>query len=156
MRSLITPISGALLALSLVACGNKPGAKNGGDGKGGDTADAKPPVSTEVKNKYQNALEAFVEHDRKNDWSADVCSSSAKAFLEASEANKKEGKELPEAIYNAGLSYQRCSNDDEAKKLFQQALSLDPKSHRAKTQLAFYVYKDGGDGVFELTIKSFE
>jgi len=156
MRSMITPIAGALLALSLVACGNKPGAKNGGDGKGGDTPDAKPPVSTEVKNKYQNALEAFVEHDRKNDWSADVCSSSAKAFLEASEANKKEGKELPEAIYNAGLSYQRCSNDDEAKKLFQQALSLDPKSHRAKTQLALYAYKDGGDGALESTIKSLE
>jgi len=48
------------------------------------------------------------------------------------------------------------ANDDEAKKYFQQALSLDPKSHRAKTQLALYAYKDGGDGALESTIKSLE
>lgn len=156
IRTFLRPLAVALLAFPLVACGNKPGAKNGGDGKNPDGTDAKPAVSDAVKGKYQGALEAFVDHDRKNDWTPDVCAATAKAFVEANEANKKEGKELPEAVYNAGLSYQRCSNDDEAKKFFQQALSLDSKSHRAKTQLALYAYKEGGDAALESTIKSLE
>jgi tetratricopeptide (TPR) repeat protein len=156
MRSLLTPLATTLLALSLVACGNKTPPKNGGDGQGGSTPDEKPPVSAEAQNKYQSALDAFVQNDQKNAWNAEVCEATAKAFLEANEANKREGKELPEAVYNAGLAYQRCSNDAEAKKHFQQALQLDPKSHRAKTQLALYAYKEGGDGALESTIKSLE
>jgi tetratricopeptide (TPR) repeat protein len=125
---------------------------NGGNG----TPEDKPQVSAEVKGKYQAALDQFVQNDQKNAWNAEVCAANAQAFLDANEANKRDGKELAEAVYNAGLSYQRCSNDAEAKKYFQQALQLDPKSHRAKTQLALYAYKEGGDGALNSTIDALE
>lgn len=156
MRSFLTPIATTLLACFLVACGNKTPPKNGGEGQAGSAPIDKPPVSAEVQGKYQAALDLFVQNDQKNAWNAEVCEATAKAFLEANEVNKKEGKELPEAIYNAGLAYQRCSNDAEAKKNFQQALQLDPKSHRAKTQLALYAYKEGGDGALDSTINTLD
>ena len=46
----------------------------------------------------------------------------------------------PEATFNAGLAYQRCAHDKEAKEHFQKALSQDPKFHFARSQLALYAY----------------
>ncbi|RYE77100.1 MAG: tetratricopeptide repeat protein [Myxococcales bacterium] len=150
MRKIL--MSAALLLA--IGCGNKPDPKVAG--VGGDPNAPPGAASPEVKNQFQAALDQFVDHDRKNDWNADTCAAMAKVFLDANEANKKGGKELPEAVYNAGLSYQRCSNDAEAKKYFQQALTLDPKSHRAKTQLALYAYKEGGDAALESTIAALQ
>jgi tetratricopeptide (TPR) repeat protein len=140
------------LAAGLMACGPKKDPVV--PPPDGARPDDKPVVSEEVAQGYKTALEAFVDHDRKNDWTPDVCNASSAAFIEANEQQKKSpaGKEIPEAIYNAGLAQQRCNNDAEAKKYFQQALALDPKSHRAKTQLALYAYKEGGDAMLEKTI----
>ena len=70
----------------------------------------------------------------------------AKMFLDASAQQKSRDEgDFPEAIYNAGLAYQRCNNDAEAKAQFQAALDLDPKFHRARVQLALYDYKEKGD-----------
>lgn len=150
MRKIL--MSAALLLA--IGCGDKkpPVTPQGGDPNAPASASASP----EVKNQFQAALDQFVDHDRKNDWNADTCAAMAKVFLDANEANKKGGKELPEAVYNAGLAYQRCSNDAEAKKYFTQALALDPKSHRAKTQLALYAYKEGGDAALESTIAALQ
>lgn len=155
MRSFLTPIAATLLSLTLVACTNK---NNVGpvNGPNNSSPEAAPVVSEETKNKYQAAIDTFVQNDQKNSWTVDTCEATAKQFLEISEANKKDGKALAVAVYNAGLAYQRCNNDAEAKKYFQQALELDPKSHRAKTQLALYAYKEGGDGALESTIKTLE
>jgi tetratricopeptide (TPR) repeat protein len=115
-------------------------------------------VGVETKKGYDDAIKQFTDHDQKNDWSDSTCESMAQSFLAANETNKKEmgGKELPEAIYDAGLSYQRCNKDDLAKKYFQQALSLDPKFHRSKVQLALYDYKAGGDAALEPTINALQ
>jgi Tfp pilus assembly protein PilF len=63
---------------------------------------------------------------------------------------------MPEALYNAGLAQQRCGSDADARKYFQQTLALDPRSHRARSQLALYSYKEGGDAALESTIASLQ
>ena len=55
------------------------------------------------------------------------------------------GGKFPEATYDAGLAYQRCGDDKEAKAHFQQALSDDPKFHYARAQLALYQFKADGN-----------
>lgn len=139
------------LTLVLAACGgNKPNPVTppGGDGKPNSAT-----VDSATQNGYKAALDQFVQHDKDNNWDDAACTSTAKAFLDVNDQSKKNnGKELPQALYDAGLSNQRCNKDDDAKKLFQQALALDPKFHRAKVQLALYDYKAGGDAALESTI----
>ncbi|HEY2513959.1 MAG TPA: hypothetical protein VGI39_23995, partial [Polyangiaceae bacterium] len=43
--------------------------------------------------------------------------------------------------YNAGLAYQRCDDEKNAKDLFEKALQDDPKFHYARAELALYQYK---------------
>jgi len=46
-----------------------------------------------------------------------------------------------QATFNAGLSFQRCNDDKNAKAKFEQVLKDDPKFHHARAQLALYQYK---------------
>jgi tetratricopeptide (TPR) repeat protein len=138
----------ALLALAsvssvLVACGG----------------DAPPPVAPKppaarpsapvgdqsdeaVKALFQEALDAFAARDKASDWGEAACADIAKKF-EAVEARR--GKAFAEASYNAGLSFQRCGNDKEAKARFEKALAADPNFHNARAQLALYKYRADGD-----------
>ncbi|MGH7327724.1 MAG: tetratricopeptide repeat protein, partial [Polyangiaceae bacterium] len=52
---------------------------------------------------------------------------------------------FPEALYNAGLAYQRCGDDKDAKAQFQNALQQEPKFHYARAELALYQYKADGN-----------
>ena len=152
MRSNIFKVGSLALLLLATACG-KPAVKTP---VGGKIADPSKPgeVTAEEKSAYDSALKAFVEHDKANDWAEAACKSSADAFVAVNEATKKKsGKEVPQALYNAGLSYQRCNNDAEAKKLFAQTLALDPKFHRAKVQVALYDYKDKGESALPQTVE---
>src|SRR6185503_6089460 len=56
------------------------------------------------------------------------------------------------ALYNAGLAYQRCNKDAEAKAQFQAALNVDSKFHHARVQIALYDLKEKGDGAMEPVI----
>jgi tetratricopeptide (TPR) repeat protein len=131
-----------------------------GGGGGGGTAKspagtksesgAPKPVAEGAKNAYNEALQAMVAHDKANDWTDPTCSQIASSFLEAAKVQKSQmSRDFPEAIYNAGLAYQRCNKDAEAKGQFQAALDLDQKFHRARVQLALYQLKEKGDGVIE-------
>ena len=53
----------------------------------------------------------------------------------------RESREFPRRIFNAGLAYQRCNNDKEAKAKFERRSTDDPKFHHARAQLALYQYK---------------
>jgi tetratricopeptide (TPR) repeat protein len=114
---------------------------------------APKPVAEGAKNAYQAALDAMVAHDKANDWSDATCTQIASQFLDAAKTQKSQmSREFPEAIYNAGLAYQRCNKDNEAKAQFQAALDLDAKFHRARVQLALYQLKDKGDAAVEPVI----
>jgi tetratricopeptide (TPR) repeat protein len=129
-------LTASLLAL-LTACGGgdaKPGAKNPGDAKGGSgTSSPAPELSKGDQAKFNSALDAFVEHDKKNDWTDDVCKDVASQF-ESVSGNAQ-------ATFNAGLAYQRCNDDKNARAKFEKALQQDPKFHHARAQIALYQYK---------------
>jgi len=99
-------------------------------------------VKKDAQAKFNAALDAFVEHDKANDWNDANCAAVAKQFEDAVSA---QGGRFAQATFNAGLAYQRCNNDKEARAHFEQALREDPKFHNARAQLALYQYKQDGN-----------
>lgn len=100
-------------------------------------------VSQAAVNKFNTGIEALAQHDKANDWSDATCTTTAQLFLDA--AKEQGDKQFNEAVYDAGLAYQRCKKDADAKALFKQVLDKDPKFHRAKVQLALYAYAESGE-----------
>jgi len=149
------------VVLLAAACG-------GGKGKGADTPKPGGPttasgsaVSAEAKNRFDAGLQKMVAHDKKSDWNEALCTEVAGDFTAAAEtqrktAEKDSDKKFPEALYNAGLAYQRCSKDAEARAKFQAALADDPAFHRAKVQVALYDYKEKGDAALDSTITALQ
>jgi tetratricopeptide (TPR) repeat protein len=109
---------------------------HGGGGGGGAPA---APVQRAAQERFNAALDTLNGHDKAADWNDQACSDTASAFESA--ASAQSGGKFPEATYDAGLAYQRCNNDKEAKAHFQKALSDDPKFHFARAQLALYQFK---------------
>jgi tetratricopeptide (TPR) repeat protein len=139
----IAKLSATLGLVVLVACGGG-GAEAEGPKvpkkAGGGTATKPDEVSKNAEQKFTAAVDAFVEAD-KTGWNDAKCGEVAKLF-EAAGAEQKGG--LPEATFNAGLAYQRCGKDGEAKKYFQKALSENGQFHHSRAQLALYDYKASG------------
>lgn len=141
MKTLFTTLSAPLLLL-VAACGG-----GGAEVKTPGTDSNKPapaPVVTETAKKdFESGLEAFAAHEKANDWNDASCADVAKRFETA--ASQQSGGKFPEALFNAGLAYQRCGNDKEAKARFDKAIAADPKFHHARVQLALYQYKADGN-----------
>ncbi|HEU4406363.1 MAG TPA: hypothetical protein VFS43_13945 [Polyangiaceae bacterium] len=154
VRSKLPYVLCALAALGTAACGSSPPAARPPRPPG---APAGPVVTDQARRGYEAAAARFAEHDKANDWNDAACSQMAKEFLDVNAEHKRaSGGDLSPALYNAGLSHQRCNRDAEAKKLFQQALAADPKAHRAKVQVALYDYKEKGDAALESTIAALQ
>jgi tetratricopeptide (TPR) repeat protein len=135
MKRITAFIATGLLVLT-AGCGGggeKPTPKTGADGKKVGTGTPAADLSKDAQAKFNSAIDAFVEHDKKNDWSDEVCKDVATQFSAV-------GKNA-QATFNAGLAYQRCNDDKNAKAKFEQALEQDPKFHHARAQLALYQYK---------------
>ncbi len=144
-----------LLGVSLVvaACG---GAGAGGSGaqsslaagqKSGKTSASGSEISKKAAKGYGDALKDFLAHDRAYDWTPEACKSSADEFVAVSEQQRQDsGKPLPEALYNAGLSYMRCGQEEAAVTQFQAAMKAGKEGfHRARGQMALFEYKKTGD-----------
>jgi tetratricopeptide (TPR) repeat protein len=112
-------------------------------GKGSGPVTPTTVVERKALERFNQALDVFNAHDKANDWTDPACAESAKAFEGAASVNA--GGKFPEATYDAGLAYQRCGEDKEAKAHFQQALSDEPKFHYARAQLALYQFKADGN-----------
>lgn len=142
MKSKLGILSAGLVLLSL-ACGGGPEANTGGKKEpkvpGKPTTSTGETVSDSAQAKFNAAVESMVAHDKAADWNDATCNEVAKKFEQAA-SEQKSGK-FPEATYNAGLSYQRCGNDKEARARFTKAIADDPKFHFAKVQIALYDYK---------------
>jgi len=138
---------GISLLLGVVACG---GGGGGGGRKVEDPSGLKDKSGNEVSMKaaagYKVALDAFAVQDAAGTWAPASCEDVASKFVAASnEQRDAGGRALPEAHYNAGLSYQRCGLDDKAKEQFVEASNVDKDFHRPRAQLALYKYKESGD-----------
>ncbi len=148
------------LAVGLVACGGATKEVKAPSHPSGKTDRSGHKVSKAAARSFNTALDSFVSHDKASDWSESVCKDVAEQFLHASTQQKGEtNRALPEAIYNAGLVYQRCDDDADAKKEFQAALGVDKKFYRAEAQLVLYDYQknhdlDGTIGRLEQTIRA--
>jgi len=142
----------AVLLLIVAACGGGgPAPKTPKSTAGASTGTPKEAVSAEVTKGYNDALQMMVAHDKANDWNDATCTQVAKLFLDAQSQQKSKG-DLPEAVYNAGLAYQRCNKDAEAKKQFESALAISQKFHHARVQMALYDLKERGDSAIEPVI----
>lgn len=132
----------AALGLLVVACGGGGAESEGPKVPGKSTGSATKPeeVSKSAESKFTAAVDAFVEAE-KSGWNDAKCTEIAKMF-EAASAEQKGG--LPEATFNAGLAYQRCGKDGEAKKYFQKALTENGQFHHSRAQLALYDFKANG------------
>lgn len=141
------------LGLGLLACGS-----SGSGGKGAASADLPEAkrsgkksaggldVSKAAVKQYKLALETFLAHDRAYDWNPAACKKSAEAFTTVSKQQSNDsGKPLPEALYNAGLSYMRCGQEEQAAKQFQAAMKASGDFHRARGQMALFEYKNTND-----------
>ncbi len=130
------------LVVGAVACGGTNKEVKAPTHPSGKTDRSGHTVSKAAANSFNAALDAFTSHDKASDWSEGVCKDVAGQFLHASDQQKSEtNRALPEAIYNAGLVYQRCDDDANAKKEFQAALGVDNKFYRAQAQLVLYDYQ---------------
>ena len=134
----------------IVGCGGS--VTVGADGKlppgqgSGKKAAGGVEVSKEAARDFEQALKVFEQHDKAFDWDEGKCKSVAGMFQKAGETQKSAtAKSLPSAHYNAGLSFQRCGLDADARKEFQAALDAFAGFHRASAQLALYAYKEHKD-----------
>jgi tetratricopeptide (TPR) repeat protein len=138
-----------------VGCGGG-GAKESVGAKSGGSSNTSGGVTTHVdaaaKQQFNAALDMLNGHDKANDWNDQACGDTAKAFEAA--ASAQAGGKFPEATYDAGLAYQRCGDDKDAKGHFQQALQDEPKFHFARAQLALYQFK--ADSNADAAISSLE
>jgi tetratricopeptide (TPR) repeat protein len=138
-------------AAALVAAVGCSGGGAGGSGKpavnpktGETIKDSKGnAVSVAAANQFKEGLDVLAQHDKARDWNEATCTATAETFLKASD--EQGDKTFVEAVYDAGVAYQRCKMDAKAKEHFQKALSADPKFHRARVQLALYNYAESGD-----------
>lgn len=140
MKRITGFIGAALLILTACGGGEQPPPKTGGDvKKPGPTGSAPAAdVNKDAQAKFNAALDAFIEHDKANNWNDEACKDVAKKF---DDAVSSQGGKFAQATFNAGLAFQRCNDDKNAKDRFQKALADDPKFHHARAQLALYQYK---------------
>src|ERR1700710_1130637 len=136
------------LTALLAACGGSAGIKGAlAPDKVSGKADAKGhEVSKVAAASFDSALDQFAAHDKKQDWDDAACSSIAKAFNDAADSQKSDtGRPFPEAQYNAGLAYQRCGKEADARGEFENTVKSDPSFHRARAQIALYDYAKSND-----------
>lgn len=148
----------ALLVLGSVAigCGGGAAAGAGANNAGGGKR-SPDSIVAEAKNKFDEGLRSLAAHDKANDWSAAHCNSTADLFKSAAtEQEKSDDRVFAEAVYNAGLAYQRCNDHVNAKEQFNLALKANPAFHRARAQLALYAFVEGGDKNYDAPIAELE
>lgn len=145
LKTRFTLVAATAVIVSTAACGG-----GGGSGKGplhpsedsGKKARDGRAVAKEAAAGFERALDAFAERDKKGDWAESSCTAVAEQFLAANKAQvDATRKALPEALYDAGLAYQRCDKDAQARAQFEAAAKADPTFHRARAQLALYDFE---------------
>jgi len=99
-------------------------------------------VHKEAAKSFDEALKSFVAHDKAFDWNESTCKEVASMFDKASDVQQSATKRaFPAALYNSGLSYQRCEMSSEAQQKFQAAVDVDKGFHRAAAELVLYEYQ---------------
>lgn len=98
--------------------------------RGGDPA--RPPLPA-AAHAFERALAEFTIAEASAPLSKADCTRLSEAFLEADALS---GAGLPEARFDAGLSYQRCGLRAEARRAFESVLAISPQHGPARVELA--------------------
>ena len=134
----------AMVMAGTAACGGGAGGKPSElapHDKSGRKAAGGREVSKAAAASFDRGLDAFMDHDKKQDWNESTCGAVADMFLDAAKQQESATNTvLAEAVYNAGLAYQRCGNDSKAREQFEAAIKADSKFHRARAQIILYNY----------------
>lgn len=149
MRRYTNWVFGGLLLTFMVGCGASAGVKGGvtaipESAKSGKKDSTGRDVAAAAAEEFSSGLQTFEQLDKSQRWESGNCDEVAARFKKASDEQEKYGKPLPEALYNAGLAYQRCGDDKKALKLFEEARSSGQGFHYARAQLALYDFKRSG------------
>lgn len=138
--------SATSVLLFTVACGGGGGGPSSVKDPSGTKDRSGNEVSKKAAEGFSAASTAFTTQEQGGAWSDADCKRVAAGYEQASkEQQAAGGKALPEALYNAGLAYQRCGDDANAKERFEEATRVDSSFHRARAQLALYKYKQNGN-----------
>ena len=98
---------GAMGCSGSLSMGGKPKPLSAADKSGRKTAKGHE-VSKAAAASFDRALDSFAAHDKKQDWNEAACTEVSKAFLDANgEQKSANNTQIPEALYNSGLAYQR-------------------------------------------------
>jgi lipoprotein NlpI len=150
--------AGAALAFLVPLAFGSGGCKEpevGGTGGSGAGGDGPPPI---VAQALDDAQKMVTENDAKG-WTEEACAKTAEAFKDASAKNEEAAashEPLYTALYNAGLAYERCKNDAEAKKIFVDILEKKQDFHRARVKVALYNFKESGEKEIDKAIAEIE
>lgn len=110
-------------------------------------------VNEEAEASWNGALAAF-EAAEKGGWNSSSCDSVLEDFKDA---NSEQGGKFTEAIYMSGLVLDRCGRSEEALKLYNQALAIDPKLCGARVGVGIDHFKNGRESQayasFERSVK---
>lgn len=154
MKQIISSSVLGAIALLLVGCGGsatlnaKGQAELPASERSGFKTSTGDQVHKEAAKGFDDALKTFVAHDKAFDWNESSCKDTADMFIKSSEVQQSATKRaFPAALYNAGLSYQRCEKDAEALQHFKQAVEADRSFHRAAAQIALYEYQKGSSNL---------
>jgi hypothetical protein len=100
------------------------------------------PPGSAAQAKFDAALAVFVRHDEANDWTSAACTAVAALFDDAA---AESGGSFVQATFDAGLAFQRCKDDANARLRFQKAAKDDPSFDPALARLALYRFRETSD-----------
>ena len=145
-----TLLTSALLAASACGGGSKKAATSpsGGSGdeaaaapsKSGGNASAAPPraISKDARNDFDSAAKYFADQEKAG-WSSGSCKDAAGKFSSV----VSDHKDLVEAQYMVGLSYQRCGMLNDAANAYNAALKIKPTHAQSMSNLGEIAYEQG-------------
>lgn len=140
--------SGALVAAILVAAcgggGGGTGVRTGGAGAGGRRTGGGTQVNSAAESAFNAAVGQWRQAERAG-WNPESCEEVAEAFKEAAEQNQ--GGRFPEAWFNAGLAYSKCTQTaDQAVAMWNKAIEVSDNYAPARVQLGLLAQRRGDTG----------
>ncbi|TKD05328.1 hypothetical protein [Polyangium fumosum] len=109
------------------------------------------PASPAAAARFQDGLLALARQEATQKHDEASCRAAAAHFTAV--ADSRESASIrARAHYNAGVAYQRCQLDREAREQFTKALAAEPTSHRARAELALLDFAASGGKNFDAAI----
>ncbi len=139
----------SLTSLSAIGCGGSSSSSGGGGGEGGGevatgaggeaiVTGSGAAVSAAAHNHWEDGLTSFNSYEEQG-WNPARCEEVIEKFDEAIDAQRS----FAEAHYMAGLTAERCEDQDKARRYYNQALQANDKLCEARVALGMMAMESG-------------